>query len=108
MEVDLGYTAQRPLEFLYHGTGERSVQSILKTGLGKGKRQYVHLSSDIETAIKVGQRHGKPFVFEVLAEQMYYDNFEFFLSANGVWLTAGVPAKYLKGKDTNLDKIEAN
>jgi len=81
---------------LYHGTDEKSVQSILDTGLEKRARQHVHLSSDIETAIKVGQRHGKPFVFKVLAEQMYIDNFEFFLSDNGVWLTDNVPVKYLK------------
>jgi putative RNA 2'-phosphotransferase len=54
------------------------------------------LSNDIETAIKVGQRHGKPFVFKVLAEQMYHDGMEFYLSDNGVWLTHDVPTKYLK------------
>ncbi|HMU46803.1 MAG TPA: RNA 2'-phosphotransferase, partial [Chitinophagaceae bacterium] len=59
----------------------------------------VHLSGDIETAIKVGQRHGKPFVFKVFAEQMYNDNFQFFISDNGVWLTDNVPIKYLKRSD---------
>ena len=54
------------------------------------------LSSDIETAIKVGQRHGKPFVFEILAQEMHNDNFEFYLSENGVWLTDHVPVKYLR------------
>ena len=99
IEIELGYTSQKPPELLYHGTGEKSVQSILDTGLQKRKRQHVHLSSDTETAIKVGQRHGKPFVFKVLAEQMYNDNFQFFLSDNGVWLTDNVPTKYLKQND---------
>jgi len=57
------------------------------------------LSSDIKTAIKVGQRHGKPVVFKVLAGKMYNDNFEFFISDNGVWLTDNVPTKYLKQND---------
>ncbi|RYY45647.1 MAG: RNA 2'-phosphotransferase [Chitinophagaceae bacterium] len=96
LEIELGYINQQPPAILFHGTGEKSVQSILQTGLEKGKRQYVHLSSDFDTAITVGQRHGKPFVFEVLAEQMYHDNFQFFISDNGVWLTAHVPIKYLK------------
>ncbi|MCD0489927.1 RNA 2'-phosphotransferase [Pedobacter sp. MC2016-14] len=66
------------------------------TGLEKCSRQHTHLSSDIETAIKVGQRHGKPFVFKVLAGQMYNDNFHFFISDNGVWLTDHVPPQYLE------------
>lgn len=99
VEIELGYTSQKPPEILYHGTGEKSVQSILDTGLEKQSRQQVHLSADLETAIKVGQRHGKPFVFKVLAEQMFNDKFEFFISDNGVWLTDNVPTKYLKQND---------
>ena len=99
IEIDLGYTNQMPPKILYHGTGEKSVQSIIDTGLEKRSRQHVHLSSDIETAIKVGERHGVPFVFKVLAEQMYSDNFQFFISDNGVWLTDNVPTKYLKRND---------
>lgn len=52
-----------------------------------------------ETAMKVGQRHGKAFVFKVLAKQMYNDDFRFFISDNGVWLTDDVPVKYLKQND---------
>ena len=99
IEIELGYNNQKPPEILYHGTGEKSVQSIVDTGLEKRSRQHVHLSRDIETAIKVGQRHGKPFVFKVLAGQMYNDNFQFFISENGVWLTDNVPTKYLKRND---------
>lgn len=96
IDIELGYSNQRPPEILYHGTGEKSVQSITATGLEKRSRQHVHLSSDPETAINVGQRHGKPYVFKVLAEKMYLDNYPFFLSANGVWLTDHVPPAYLK------------
>jgi len=99
VEIELGYTNQKPPEILFHGTAEKFVQSILDTGLEKRNRQHVHLSSDLETAIKVGQRHGKPFIFNVLAEQMYNDNFQFYISENGVWLTDNVPTKYLKRND---------
>lgn len=95
IEVDLGLKGQIPPSVLYHGTGSKSVPSILEKGLLKGKRQHVHLSADIETAKNVGQRHGKPFIFEVLAEQMYKDNYTFLLSDNGVWLTDKVPREYL-------------
>lgn len=99
IEIELGYINQKPPEMLFHGTSEKSVHSILLTGLEKRSRQHVHLSSDFETAVKVGQRHGKPFVFKVLAAQMYTDNFQFFISDNGVWLTDNVPTKYLKHND---------
>ncbi|WP_300598243.1 RNA 2'-phosphotransferase [Niabella sp.] len=94
--IELGYTNQKPPEILYHGTGEKSVPSILAKGLEKRSRQHVHLSSDWGTAVNVGQRHGVPFVFSILAEQMYKDGFLFYLSDNGVWLTEAVPAKYLQ------------
>jgi len=99
IEIELGYTNRKPPETLFHGTSEKSVQSILENGLERKNRQHVHLSSDIDTAIKVGQRHGKPFIFLVLAEQMHKDNFEFYISDNGVWLTNNVPIKYLKKRD---------
>ncbi|WP_207424617.1 RNA 2'-phosphotransferase [Desertivirga brevis] len=98
VEVELGYTAQEPPELLYHGTGQKSVEEIMRSGLDKRSRHHVHLSSDIKTAIDVGSRHGKPFVFEVLAGQMHRDKFEFFLSENKVWLTSHVPVRYLKEK----------
>lgn len=96
VNVELGYTNKQPPEFLYHGTAQKFVDSIMKTGLEKRNRQHVHLSHELETALKVGQRHGKPFIFEVTAKQMHQDNFEFFLSENGVWLTEAVPLKYLR------------
>jgi putative RNA 2'-phosphotransferase len=96
VNIELGYINQKPPEILFHGTGEKSVQFILSSGLEKRSRQHVHLSCDIETAVKVGERHGRPVVFKVFSEQMHTDNFEFFLSDNGVWLTDNVPTKYLK------------
>jgi putative RNA 2'-phosphotransferase len=59
-------------------------------------RHHVHLSSDIETATRVGARHGRPTVFEVDAAAMHADGYEFFVSANGVWLVERVPPEYLR------------
>ena len=59
-------------------------------------RLYVHLSADYDTAIKVGSRHGQPVVYEVNAGAMAADGYDFYLSANGVWLTKRVPIEYLK------------
>jgi putative RNA 2'-phosphotransferase len=56
----------------------------------------VHLSKDIETAVAVGQRHGKPAILTVLSKEMYEAGYFFFISANGVWLTDAVPVQFLK------------
>lgn len=88
-----------PPTILYHGTSMRTKRSILNDGISRMKRNHVHLSSDVATAIEVGRRHGKPIVFKILAKMMYEDKFEFFISDNRVWLTKNVPPKYLEFMD---------
>ena len=96
MAVDLGLSALEPPEFLYHGTATRFLPNIQKIGLLPQSRQYVHLSSDEETAVKVGQRHGTPVVLQILALQLHENGHEFFLSENGVWLTRELSAEHLR------------
>lgn len=95
ISVDLQLEQKIPPKVLYHGTAERFLESIQKKGLLKMSRQYVHLSKDIQTAVKVGQRHGKAVVLNVDAEKMVKDGFCFYLSDNGVWLCEKVPCQYL-------------
>ena len=68
----------------------------MREGLKPMGRQYVHLSADQDTAVKVGRRHGKPVLFAVDAARMAGDGLRFYRSENGVWLTDAVPAQYLK------------
>ena len=96
VNVDVELKKAEPPEILFHGTGEKYVPSIKIEGLKPKSRLYVHLSSDRETAVKVGSRHGKPVVFEVNSGEMSRRGYEFFLSENGVWLTKIVPAEYLQ------------
>jgi putative RNA 2'-phosphotransferase len=95
VQVDLGYNVCAPPKILYHGTTTRNLDSILEQGLVKGKRHHVHLSTNIETMIQVGMRHGKPLVLAVDAARMQVDGFEFFVTENHVWLTDHVPPEYL-------------
>lgn len=94
--VDLGLEPIEPPEFLYHGTASRFVDSIKAQGLLPQNRQYVHLSEDHDTAINVGQRHGKPVVLTIPARQMYQRGHQFFQAKNGVWLTNTVQPPFLK------------
>ena len=94
--VDVELERAVPPEVLYHGTGEKFVESILRQGLLPKSRLYVHLSGDVETARKVGARHGRPVIFQVDCARMNADGYEFYLSKNRVWLTKAVPVEYLK------------
>ncbi|MEP0391336.1 MAG: RNA 2'-phosphotransferase [Erythrobacter sp.] len=85
-----------PPEALYHGTVEKFMESIEAEGLTKRNRHHVHLSLDLETASKVGQRRGKPVILQVDTTAMVADGFKFYLSANGVWLVDAVPTRFFK------------
>jgi putative RNA 2'-phosphotransferase len=93
--IELGLTAQTPPDILFHGTAEKFVASILDTGLEKRGRQHVHLSQDLQTAIQVGGRHGKPVIFKVFAAEMKSAGYLFYLSENQVWLTDHVPVRFI-------------
>ncbi len=93
--VDVELEEKVPPAVLYHGTGEKYVASIDAQGLLPKGRLYVHLSSDVETAKKVGMRHGKPVIYTIDCAKMTADGYQFYLSANKVWLIKQVPAKYL-------------
>lgn len=93
--VDVELELREPPEFLYHGTGKKSLDSIWKEGLKSMSRQYVHLSVDKETAIKVGSRHGKPALLKIRSGDMHDAGHDFYISKNGVWLVKVVPNTYL-------------
>lgn len=96
--VDVELDEVEPPAELWHGTGEKYVESIDKMGLIPKSRLYVHLSKDSDTANNVGRRHGKPVLYTVKTGDMFKDGYKFFLSKNGVWLTKEVPVKYLEKK----------
>ncbi len=95
VRVDLGMEAIEPPAVLYHGTATKNQTAILSEGIQKRKRTHVHLSADEATAIKVGQRHGKPIVLVIDAAQMYEAGIAFYQSENGVWLTDFVAVEYI-------------
>ncbi len=96
VNVDLQFEVAKPLDYLYHGTVEKYIDNIRQDGLQKMQRLHVHLSKDLETAVKVGSRRGKPIILKIQALKMFEDGYEFYLSKNGVWLCEQVPAKYIE------------
>lgn len=96
VDIDLGLAPATPPPYLYHGTVARNLDAIRAEGLRPMNRHDVHLSPDRETATRVGARRGRPVVLSVDAGAMHRDGHVFHVSANEVWLTQAVPARYLR------------
>jgi putative RNA 2'-phosphotransferase len=95
-QVNLQLEEAEPPAQLFHGTVQKFVDAILAEGLKKMDRHDVHLSTDIETATKVGRRRGTPVILVIDSATMAADGYKFRLSDNGVWLTEHVPTKYIR------------
>jgi putative RNA 2'-phosphotransferase len=96
VEIDLQLEPATPPAVLYHGTGRKSLPSILEQGLQRMARHHVHLSVTMATARTVGARHGSPVVLVVDAARLAADGHVFYCSENGVWLVDEVPPAYLR------------
>lgn len=95
LAIDLGLTPQTPPAVLYHGTARRFLASIQQQGLRAGRRDYVHLSSEVATAQHVGARHGEPIVLQVRAAALHATGEPFYCSASNIWLVKQVPPEFL-------------
>jgi putative RNA 2'-phosphotransferase len=103
INVDLNLKPLKRFELpdvLYHGTAERFMDSIMKTGLNRMNRHHVHMYSfkDMEKAGNTGARHQrgtKPVILAIDAGEMYQDGYIFYKTDNNVYLTESVPKKYI-------------
>lgn len=57
-------------------------------------RNFVHLSDNEETAIKVGSRHGEPIVAVIDTVRMVEDGYCFYNPVGHTWLVSRVPREY--------------
>jgi putative RNA 2'-phosphotransferase len=84
-----------PPQWLYHGTAATSMPGIVRDGICKQSRDFVHFCVDLAAAKKSGARHGKPVVLEIAAQLMHRHGHRFFVTENNIWLTDHVPPDYL-------------
>jgi len=96
VEVALDWPRTDPPELLWHGTVARFLPAIRAEGLKPMRRHHVHLSGDLDTATRVGQRRGAPVILAVRAAALAETGRDFFLTSNGVWLTEAVPPAFLE------------
>lgn len=96
------YEACTPPPFLYHGTSPDALEAIRREGLRPMERQYVHLSPDRETAIRVGVRHAdRPVVVTVHSGEAHVAGVEFYQADEGIYLARHIPPDFLDvGRET--------
>lgn len=88
--------SEPPPQNLYHGTSKNSVQKILKFGLMKMDRQYVHLSTDEKTAYEVGRRHSRdPVMLKINALQASEEGINFYRGNESIWLADEIPPQFI-------------
>ena len=88
-------SSTKPPDVLYHGTSSCKLPVIFEQGLLPMSRQFVHLSTDKQTARAVGKRHGEPSVIQVDAKALFEENHPFYQTSDDVWLTESIPANFL-------------
>ena len=92
----IAYEPCTPPPVLYHGTNQDALEAIYLEGLLPLERQYVHLSPDRETAIRIGPRHsGQPVVLIVRAANAHAAGISFYQASEAVYLAKGIPPDFL-------------
>lgn len=93
-------TPAEPPAVLLHGTNAGVLDVIMKKGLKPMSRQFVHMSLDHETAVKVAKRRSEAIiVLEIQAKRAHDDGIVFYQGNEHVWLADAVPARYIKVVD---------
>jgi putative RNA 2'-phosphotransferase len=93
------YEPCTPPRRLYHGTAPRTLEAIRREGLQPMGRQYVHLSVDPETAVKVGSRHAaQPVVLTVRAAEAHAAGIAFYQAGEGVYLAERIPPEFVAAR----------
>lgn len=92
----LGQLAKPPT-ILYHGTSPGTAERVKADGLRPMTRQYVHLSTDKDTATQVGYRKSKaPVLLEVSATRAHKAGVAFYRGNDQVWLADFIPCEFIK------------
>lgn len=97
LPLAVSYEPAQPPDVLYHGTSRSSAEAIVEEGLLPMGRQKVHLSTDVETALQVGRRHGgrDTVLLRVDAGRAAREGIRFYRGNDSTWLADHIPATYL-------------
>jgi putative RNA 2'-phosphotransferase len=87
-----------PPAFLYHGTTRQVTEAIRREGLKAMNRQYVHLSTDEQTARIVAlRRTSQPVILRIAALEAHQQGIRFYLGNEDIWLADPIPPEFIRG-----------
>ncbi|MBN1255706.1 MAG: RNA 2'-phosphotransferase [Deltaproteobacteria bacterium] len=92
------YEPGSPPPALYHGTRRKAYTHILQHGLNPMGRQYVHLATSPELAVRIGRRRDpQPVLLEIQAQRASDEGIIFYQANPLIYLTEHIPPDYISG-----------
>lgn len=85
-----------PPEILLHGTSDKAVPAIRQDGIRPMRRQYVHMTTSLDLAARVGARHGKAHILEIHALRASEAGCAFYRANEFFWLADFVPPEFIR------------
>mgnify|MGYP000898283971 CR=1 FL=1 len=102
VSIETGECSEPP-EYLYHGTSPEAFEEIIKTGIKKMARRFVHMSADEQTAISTGKRHSsEPVLLRILAKKLWLNGVNFYNAGNNIWLAEEIKPAYIENLMTDI------
>ena len=90
------YEPVEPPDILYHGTAPENLDAIRHKGLEPMERQYVHLTTQPETARTIALRHTRePVILEIDTARAHADGIAFYHPTDEIYLCDAVPPSYV-------------
>jgi putative RNA 2'-phosphotransferase len=95
----------KPPDILYHGTSPSAAKNIMSEGLRPMNRQYVHLSTDKNTALQVRKRktiskkkeEQQPVIIAISAIEAYNTGlYHFYQALDSVWLSDYIHPNFME------------
>ncbi len=92
------YEPTPPPKILYHGTRRKAYPHILQRGLDPMGRQYIHLTTSPELALRIGRRRDpQPILLEIHAHRAYEEGIIFYQANPLIYLVDHLSPTYISG-----------
>ncbi|MDY6855252.1 MAG: RNA 2'-phosphotransferase [Thermodesulfobacteriota bacterium] len=94
--MNIKYEPCVPPKILYHGTRLKTYPSILQNGLRPMGRQYVHLTTLQELALRIGHRRTtEPILLTINSKRANEEGIVFFRANELIYLVEALPVAYI-------------
>src|SRR4051794_31945916 len=92
-----------PPEKLFHATEEEALPEISRVGLRAMARQFVHLTEDLEYALRIARSNEKGVVLVVDTRAAVRAGVVFYRANDHIWLVAELEPRFLQPSGISID-----